>query len=231
MIAATVQRCLVSAGGLPLETLVEGGGAFHWLLHVDITVCADGGGLVDAAALAAFAALADTVLPGITTTTTPGDGEEEGGVEAVVDELPSAGRKVDVSGAPLPVTLHAVAGRLLVDASSPEEAAADGSITLAVTPAGAIASMTTRSEPGTLCFTPTLLDMATKAAVAIAAASAPVRASVLAGATPLPQASGSGTMNPSDLPGGVTKEGLPVDPMAAVAAAVTKDAAPKGHLA
>lgn len=230
LIASTVERCLVGSGGLPLDSLVEGDGAFYWVLHVDITVCADGGGLVDAAALAAFAALADTVLPGITTSTTAADGDQEPGMEAVVDEAPSAGRKVDVSGVPLPVTLHAVAGRLVVDATDVEEACADAAVTVAVTPAGRVAAITSTSAPGKPCLTPTLVDAALRSAVAIAEASAPLRSAALASASSLPTADGTGSFDPTSMGGTASAEGLPSDAVAAAKAALGADAVAKGHL-
>lgn len=231
VLAASVQRCLIDSGSFPLSELVEGEGAFTWKLHVDVTVCADGGGLLDAVSLAVHAALADAVLPKITLVVTPGDGDEAGGVDAQVDEQLGTGRKLQLHSMPLSVTLHVIAGRLVLDASDTEEACAAGSITLAVTPSGDIAAMSTNSKPGVPCFTPTLVERALQTAVAVAAASARLYAQITSLATPLSAADGTGTFDPMASLQEVTPEGFPVDAASAEEAAMKLDATPGGFLA
>ena len=230
VLAASVQRCLIDSGSFPLSDLVEGDGAFTWKLHVDVTVCADGGGLLDAVSLAVHAALADTALPKITLVATPGDGDEEGGVDAQVDEQLGTGRKLQLQDMPLSVTLHVIAGRLVLDATDTEEACAGGSITLAVTPDGAIAAMSTNSKPGVPCFTPTLVERALQTAVAVAAASTRLHSQIASLATPLSAADGTGTFDPAAAMQEVTPEGFPVDALSAEEAALKMDAAPAGFL-
>ncbi len=230
VLAGTVQRCLIDSGSFPLSDLVEGDGAFMWKLHVDVTVCADGGGLLDAVALAVHAALADTALPKITLVATPGDGDEEGGVDAQVDEQLGAGRKLDLQGMPLAVTLHVIGGRLVLDATDTEEACAGGSITLAVTPSGEIAAMSSSSKPGVPCLTPTLVERSMHTAVAVAAASTRLHSQIASIATPLSAADGTGTFDPAAGLQECTPEGLPIDAISAEQAALKLDAAPAGFL-
>ncbi|XP_005110826.1 exosome complex exonuclease RRP42 [Aplysia californica] len=106
-----------------------------WLLYVDILLLECGGNLFDAMSLAVKAALFNTKVPNVTMT------KDEGGIELDVSDDPYDFKRLDVTGAPLVVTVNKIGHFHVVDASEKEEACSLARIMLGVTQTGTITAM------------------------------------------------------------------------------------------
>ena len=105
------------------------GGGVRWAVSVDVVVLGDGGNLDDAVALAAYLALRDARVP---KTTLVEDGDERAPPTFDVDPDVSHALAVDASRFCLAATAWVVAGKVLVDPTTEEEACADAAVTVRV---------------------------------------------------------------------------------------------------
>jgi exosome complex component RRP42 len=113
------QLAVIGAARRALLGIVPG--RYCWVLHVDVLVLSDGGGNVaDALALAAAAALSDTILPLLRPT--EGDGSEEAGDYEIEHAAPPVRLHAALADAcPVSVTLRQIGSTFVVDASAAEE--------------------------------------------------------------------------------------------------------------
>jgi hypothetical protein len=114
-------------------------GKYAWRVHVDCLVLSCGGGLLDALALAAYAALADARIPRLRLVPT-GEAPGEMDVELIDDE-PGAEFPFPAGGVPVALTFTQVGGHSVVDATDAEEACADSAVTLAINRSGHVVSL------------------------------------------------------------------------------------------
>jgi exosome complex component RRP42 len=116
------QLAVIGAARRALLGIVPG--RYCWVLHVDVLVLSDGGGNVaDALALAAAAALSDTILPLLRPTEGDGvDGSEEAGDYEIEHAAPPVRLHAALADAcPVSVTLRQIGSTFVVDASAAEE--------------------------------------------------------------------------------------------------------------
>lgn len=155
-LSRALHRCLLggasgAGAALHLPTLALVPGKLCWALHVDALVLGADGNLLDCAAVAVRAALADTGVPKVDVVSTEG-GAGGGEVEVVdVDDGdPEGFARLDAARVPLVVTLTKVGKDYFVDASAAEEQAqqASASVSVAVTPEGRIAGVVKRTGAG-----------------------------------------------------------------------------------
>lgn len=162
-LATSISRLLARAyscpGAIDLASLVVLPGSSCWTLYCDILVLEMGGNLCDAVSMAVKAALHSTRLPLVRVTAVDG-----GEPELEVDDDPGAFSRLEVSGAPLLVTLSRVGNHCIVDSSPEEEACSSASLVVAVTPKGGVASL---RKVGGGSFHPATLVTATKMAVTV----------------------------------------------------------------
>ena len=105
-------------------------------LFLNLYLLCRSGNLCDAVSLAVKAALASTRLPLVRVTAVDG-----GEPEIEVDDDPGAFGRLDVTGAPLLVTLSRIGNHCIVDSSPEEESCSSASLVVAVTPDGAISTL------------------------------------------------------------------------------------------
>ncbi|XP_022914313.1 exosome complex component RRP42 [Onthophagus taurus] len=98
-----------------------------WKIYVDILLLECGGNLYDAISIAVKAALWNTSIPHIKSTAIDGNN-----VELDISEDLFDCDKLDISGAPLMVTLCKIGDQCVVDPTSAEEECSQGSIVVAV---------------------------------------------------------------------------------------------------
>lgn len=128
-VAALIERSLRSSG-LDWEGVCLVPQKACWIFFVDILVLDSDGNLFDAASVAAIAALHCTQIPEVTVSVDPASGE----LQLEVDDDQSKHSKLDVSKAPLLVTVHSVAGWHLLDCSLEEEECSDAQLVVACAP-------------------------------------------------------------------------------------------------
>nr|ACO10388.1 Exosome complex exonuclease RRP42 [Caligus rogercresseyi] len=110
---------------------------YAWVLHVDVLILeVEGGNLFDVSSLAVKSALFCTQVPRVHIV------DVDGGVpEIELSEDPEECFRLNVSGAPVLVSLNRVGHFVIVDASPHEEACSSAAIVVAVTPSGRISSL------------------------------------------------------------------------------------------
>jgi len=158
-ISRILSRAYSSPGSLDLTKLVVLPGSTCWILYVDILVLEMGGNLCDAVSLAVKAALFSTRVPVVRVTAVDG-----GEPEIEVDDDPGAFSRLDVSGAPLLVTLSRIGNHCIVDSTKEEESCSSASVVVAVGPGGDIRTL---RKVGGGSFHPATLVTATKLAVTV----------------------------------------------------------------
>lgn len=120
-LARVVDRGIRHCGYVDFKKLaVEGGKAY--ILWIDLYVINDDGNLVDAANLAAVAALKNTQLPAVV--------KEEQGVK--LDRNNKTPLPVDLNKAPIAVSIGKIGNVLLLDPTLEEELSLDGRITFTI---------------------------------------------------------------------------------------------------
>ena len=134
-ITAMLTRAYGSPGTMDYQSLCVLPEQQCWLLYVDILLLECGGNLYDAVSLAVKAALFNTKIPNVTMT------KDEGGIELDVSDDPYDYKRLDVSGAPVVVTVNKIGHYHVVDASEKEEACSLAKVILAVTRNGTITAM------------------------------------------------------------------------------------------
>jgi exosome complex component RRP42 len=124
-LARIVDRGIRESKTLNFEKLCIKKGEKVWLVLIDIITLNDSGNLFDASALAAYAALQNTVFPKF-------DGE-------TVDYKEKSSKKLDLKNIPLSVTVCKIGEKFIVDPTTDEEKVIDARLTVATL------------EDGTLC--------------------------------------------------------------------------------
>lgn len=134
-ITALLTRAYACPNTMNYQSLCVLPGQQCWLLYVDVLLLECGGNLFDAVSLAVKAALANTKIPNVTMT------KDEGGIELDVSDDPYDFKRLDVSEAPLVVTVNKIGHYHVIDASEKEEACSLARIMLGVTQSGLITAM------------------------------------------------------------------------------------------
>lgn len=115
-LARVVDRAIRESKAIDMKKLCITPKEKVWMIYVDIDVLDNGGNLIDAASLAAAAALLDTRMP------------------EIVDERPNYDEKgyhkLPMAGVPLSSTAVKVGGRIFADPNLAEENAADARLTV-----------------------------------------------------------------------------------------------------
>eukprot|EP00899_Mesostigma_viride_P024894 jgi/Mesvir1/558/Mv11409-RA.1 len=151
-LSAALERSLLPPKGaalgapcLDLGALSLLDGKYCWHLHLDLLILAVDGNLVDAAAIAAKAALADTLFPKVEALQAEA-GADDGGAELEVSDNPEDSWRLDTKDVPLTVTVTLVGSHTLVDASAGEEALGGPSLSVAVQRSGQLSAVTKRGH-------------------------------------------------------------------------------------
>lgn len=160
-ISGVLDRAYSNKGVLDLSKLVVLSGQTCWILYVDILVLEVGGNLFYAVSIAVKAALVSTRVPKVTVTAVDG-GEPE--IEVCDSVGPEGYTRLDLSNAPILVTLARIGNHCIVDTSPEEETCSSASLLVAVTPRG---EMATVRKVGGGSFHPATLLAATKMAVTV----------------------------------------------------------------
>ncbi len=126
-LARVVDRGLRESKALDLKALCIKKGEHVWAVSVDICTINDAGNLVDAAGLAAIAALQDAVLPSY-------DGIE-------VNYKNKTGEKLPLSKTPIPITVFKIGRYFIVDPVQEETECYDARLTVTSTADGTICSL------------------------------------------------------------------------------------------
>ncbi len=124
-LARVVDRGIRESETIDFKKLCIKEGEKVWLILIDICPLNDAGNLFDASALAAYAALQNTVFPKF-------DGEK-------VSYKEKTNKKLQLKNVPLSVTVCKIGNKFIVDPTSEEEKVLDARLTIATT------------EEGTLC--------------------------------------------------------------------------------
>jgi exosome complex component RRP42 len=124
-LARIVDRGIRESNTIDFKKLCIKEGEKVWLILIDIVTLNDSGNLFDASALAAYAALQNTVFPGF-------DGD-------TVDYGEKTNKKLDLKNIPLSVTVCKIGDKFIVDPTTEEEKVIDARLTVATI------------EDGTLC--------------------------------------------------------------------------------
>lgn len=134
-ITALLSRAYAAPSAMDYPALCVLPGQQAWLLYVDVLLLECGGNLFDAVSLAVKAALFNTKIPNVTMT------KDEGGVELDVSDDPFDFKRLDVSSAPVIITVNKIGHNHVVDASEKEEACSLARIMLGVTQNGVVTAM------------------------------------------------------------------------------------------
>lgn len=141
-LARVVDRGIRESKAIDVKKLCIKAGEKVWMVSIDIVTINDAGNLLDAAGLAAIAALKDTKFP------------KYEGLKVDYKELTK--EKLPLAKMPVPVTVIKIGNNLLVDPTSEEEEFIDARLTVATTEKGEICAM---QKGGTASLT---LDEVTK---------------------------------------------------------------------
>ncbi|AKB43428.1 putative exosome complex exonuclease 2 [Methanosarcina sp. Kolksee] len=120
--ARVVDRGIRESGAIDIKKLCISIGESVWIIYIDVHVLNDDGNVIDAACLAAIAALMTTIVP-----------NEQQGIGA---DVPLAMKEV-----PVGVTLAKIGSKLMVDPSLDEEAVCETKLTVVSSLDGSIAGM------------------------------------------------------------------------------------------
>ena len=120
--ARVVDRGIRESGAIDIKKLCISIGESVWIIYIDVHVLNDDGNVIDAACLAAIAALMTTIVP-----------NEQQGIGA---DVPLAMKEV-----PVGVTLAKIGSKLMVDPSLDEEAVCETKLTVVSSSDGSIAGM------------------------------------------------------------------------------------------
>ncbi len=115
-LARVVDRGIREAKAIDVKQLCIEVGEKAWMVVIDVCTINDAGNLLDAAGLAAMAALQDAVFPAY-------DGTE-------LDYTAKTDQKLPIDKLPLPVTVYKIGKQLVVDPTREEEMAFDARLTV-----------------------------------------------------------------------------------------------------
>lgn len=139
-LATEISRALAHAYANPqvfdLEQLCVLEGQQCWVLFVDVLILEVGGNLFDAVSMAAKAALFTTRIPKVTVTAVDG-----GQPEMELSDDPYDGNKLNLTNAPVLVTLSRIGNHCIVDPTPEEEACAASCLVLGVTGRGKVTTV------------------------------------------------------------------------------------------
>ncbi len=138
-LARVVDRGIRESKAIDLKKLCIENGKKVWMVFVDIDILDHDGNLIDAAALAAIAALLNTKFPKL-------DIIEEDGEKRYVIDYEQKTDPLPVTQKPIGVTAAKISGKILFDPNIAEESAVEGKISMGITD-NMIASIQ-KSEPG-----------------------------------------------------------------------------------
>jgi exosome complex component RRP43 len=146
-LAARVSELLLSTGVLDARQLVISPGAAIWVLYLDLYVVDAAGGLLDAALLAAVAALRDARLPAVHLTP---EGNVERGLGPENDGGGGGGggggRPLELAGAPVCLTCGVYKEHIVVDPDHEEEALMGARVSVVIDGSGGL--LGERAGPG-----------------------------------------------------------------------------------
>ncbi len=115
-VSRVVDRAIRESKALDMKKLCLTAGEKVWMVHIDIDVLDDDGNLIDAAGLAAAAALLDARIP------------------ELVEDKPvyeeKGYHKLPMHGIPISSTLAKISGKIAADPNLAEESAADARLTV-----------------------------------------------------------------------------------------------------
>ncbi|XP_059147747.1 exosome complex exonuclease RRP42-like [Physella acuta] len=134
-ITAMLTRAYSCPSALDFHSLCVLPGQHCWLLYIDVLLLECGGNLFDAVSIAVKAALFNLRIPSVTMT------KDEGGVELDVSDDPYDFKRLDITGAPVIITVNKIGHFHVVDASEKEEACCLARIVLGITEKGTITAM------------------------------------------------------------------------------------------
>ena len=126
-LARVVDRGIRESKAIDLKKLCIAKGDKDWTGNIDIVTINDAGNLFDACALAALAALRNTVFPKY---------DEDG-----IDYATKTKQKLNVLKEVVSVTVHKIGSSFLIDPSSDEETISDARLTVASTPDGLLSAL------------------------------------------------------------------------------------------
>lgn len=126
-LARVVDRGIREANAIDTKKLCVEPGEKVWIVSIDICTVNDAGNLLDAAGIAALAALQDAVFP-------YSDGTQIDYRKKTEDKLP-------LKKLPLPVTVYKIGGTLVVDPTPEEELAFDARLTVTTTEDGKLCAL------------------------------------------------------------------------------------------
>lgn len=134
LMAIALQHILSSSFDLKQLCIVQG--KHCWALYVDVLILESDGNTLDAAVMAARAALSATKLPGVSV-------EEDAEAESLeLSSDPNDSKSMDCSNLPLAITLCQIdSTAYFVDPTKAEETCARAILTVAVNPSGTICFM------------------------------------------------------------------------------------------
>ena len=150
-LSRVVDRGIRESHAMDLKKLCIKKGEKVWIVSIDICTLNDDGNLLDAAALAALAALKSTRFPGY-------DGEEVNYKELTDEKLPLAQE-------PIPVTVYKVGDVFFVDPTKEEQKNVDARLTITSLSDGNLCAMQKGGDQSfTLDEISKMVDLATKRA-------------------------------------------------------------------
>ena len=126
-IARVVDRGIRESKAIDLKKLCLEKGEKAWTVNIDIVTINDAGNLFDACALAAFAALKDTVFPALK--------------DGAADYKEKTKKKLPLSKDPVSVTVYKFGGVLLIDPDADESRVYDARLTVASTADGELCAL------------------------------------------------------------------------------------------
>lgn len=126
-VARVVDRGIREAKAIDVKKLCITPGEKAWMVIIDVCTVNDCGNLLDAAGLAAMAALQDAVFPAF-------DGKE-------LDYKTKTDKRLPIDKLPLPVTVYKIGKSIIVDPITEEEMAFDARLTVTTLRDGKICAM------------------------------------------------------------------------------------------
>lgn len=111
-------------------------GSQCWVLYIDILILECGGNLFDAVSMGVKAAMYSTRIPNVKVTAVDG-----GEPEMELSDDPYDGKRLELSNAPVLVTLTRIGNHCIVDPAPEEEACASACVVMGVTPSGKVTAV------------------------------------------------------------------------------------------
>jgi exosome complex component RRP42 len=152
-VARVIDRGIRESGMMDVKKLCVTSGESVWSVAIDICTINHAGNLLDAAHLAAVAAIQNARFPEV--------------VDGVVDYKKKTNKKLPVAKMPISITVHKLGDHLLLDTLVQEEDNADGRLTVCSLEDGTICAMQKGGKkPFSLDEVNSMIDMALKQAKA-----------------------------------------------------------------